>query len=504
MRRILALSALISCASPPPDTTTVSESPLRPEAPLPFEPASADDAEVLIIGGGYEPQSSAFSLQQDVQLAQQTFAGPIHTLFGSGEGTLLAKASATEVPSTRQLLGRFFGTRSEATLVYEPATLHLDGPNTKATSLKALERAMSQKGPQLTVYAATHGDHGDQRIDNALILWGQQYLSGRDLAPLIESANRPTVFISTSCFGGGLADAVLLGLPKTCGFFAARFDEAASGCDPNPDRGAQEAYGLYFLNALRGADREGEPLPFEQLDIDKDGGISYLEAHTYVSYTSQSLDVPNTTSDRWLELTIPAPNTDFLTLDPSFEAEANALWAAERAIIVSLSEALSLKDYDAVLAKRGKIEDRLDRLDDKIRSRELAVESAWHDLRIYLVTQWPALSSPWSPQFESTLQTYDDPIREALLTSDLGKTYQSRVADLHGIYVKQERTRLRLSRVERLQLAYLTLLRGAQLRQTNPEGWEQYLTLRDCENRVPRTNPLDESSPGDYPSPKAP
>src|SRR4029453_14151341 len=82
-----------------------------------------------------------------------------------------------------------------------------------------------------------------------------------------------------------------------CGFFASTWDRPANGCDPDPERGRQEGYSLHFLEAPRGQDRAGAPVA--GLDLDGDGKVSLLEAHTRARIASRSLDVPPPTSERW-------------------------------------------------------------------------------------------------------------------------------------------------------------------------------------------------------------
>ena len=85
-----------------------------------------------------------------------------------------------------------------------------------------------------------------------------------------------------------------------CGLFAGTWDRETSGCDANPDRRAQESYGLHFLHALAGKDRSGNALEPKRIDFDHDGKIGLLEAHARARIAAMSLDVPTTTSERFL------------------------------------------------------------------------------------------------------------------------------------------------------------------------------------------------------------
>ena len=64
---------------------------------------------------------------------------------------------------------------------------------------------------------------------------------------------------------------------KRCGLFAGTWDRQTSGCDANPDRKAQESYGLHFIHALSRTERTGAPLADALIDFDHDGvvGLAY-------------------------------------------------------------------------------------------------------------------------------------------------------------------------------------------------------------------------------------
>jgi hypothetical protein len=119
---------------------------------------------------------------------------------------------------------------------------------------------------------------------------------------------RPVRVVLTSCFSGGFAELAFAGADAgkrelaagRCGLFAATAEREASGCDPNPDRAAQEGYGLHFLQALQGRDRAGA---VAAIDLDGDGKVSLLEAHARARIASAGIDVPTSTSERWLRAT---------------------------------------------------------------------------------------------------------------------------------------------------------------------------------------------------------
>ena len=110
----------------------------------------------------------------------------------------------------------------------------------------------------------------------------------------------------TACYGGGFAGVAFQDAHASagaasadlCGLFATSPEHESNGCDPNPDRQAQEGYALHLLHALRGHDRDGEAAP--GIDLDGDGQVGMLEAHTRARIASRSIDLPSTTSERFL------------------------------------------------------------------------------------------------------------------------------------------------------------------------------------------------------------
>src|SRR5207247_4973882 len=78
---------------------------------------------------------------------------------------------------------------------------------------------------------------------------------------------------------------------KRCGLFAGTWDRQTSGCDANPDRKAQESYGLHFIHALSRTERTGAPLADALIDFDHDGVVGLLDAHTRARIAAVSLDV---------------------------------------------------------------------------------------------------------------------------------------------------------------------------------------------------------------------
>src|SRR5262249_20179512 len=105
----------------------------------------------------------------------------------------------------------------------------------------------------LTVYIAAHGEQAERAADNAALVWGNDALTATRIAALHDGSKRPLQLIVTSCFSGGFAELAFHAADASrgaaraprCGLFAGPWDRETSGCDPDPDRAAQEGYSLH-------------------------------------------------------------------------------------------------------------------------------------------------------------------------------------------------------------------------------------------------------------------
>jgi hypothetical protein len=82
------------------------------------------------------------------------------------------------------------------------------------------------------------------------------------------------------------------------GFFSQVHDRAAAGCTPDVDEADYQEYSSFFWAALAGRTRAGVALP--SVDYDKDGIVSFSEAHAYAVLASDTIDIPVRTSDALL------------------------------------------------------------------------------------------------------------------------------------------------------------------------------------------------------------
>ncbi len=168
-------------------------------------------------------------------------------------------------------------------------------------------------GDTLLLYVTDHGElNRKDPTNNTIVLW-QERLSVDQLRGLLGTLDPGVrvVMLMSQCFSGSFANAIfaaddaLVASGRQCGYFASSADRPAYGCYPE-NRGVDGVgHSHHFFEAL------------EQLG-------RMPEAHRRVLVTDDSPDVPNTTSDFYLQQLIAAEATRTGTAP---EAVADALLA---------------------------------------------------------------------------------------------------------------------------------------------------------------------------------
>lgn len=187
--------------------------------------------------------------------------------------------------------------RNRAALVRQP----IDGsrPATLANVAQFFRQLARQpRSRNLLVFVGHGGPDGAG-------LWGQLgELGPADLAALHATGQGDDVLVSGNCFGGVMARSM------SCGFFAARPDIIATGCQADAADVAQSRdYLKVFFSSL-------DPQEKARADANHDGRISFDEAHFFASTWGDTRNVTYTTldalADAWFDShpeTLPATLT---------------------------------------------------------------------------------------------------------------------------------------------------------------------------------------------------
>jgi hypothetical protein len=425
-------------------------------------------------------------------------------LFSGGPGSNAVQVSVLRVGSEedteagpevslRAILGELLAPRAGRDAVYRATELHPEGAATAEAILSAIEGAAMDGDAPLTVLLAGHGVGGEEPRESRFLTWGTDDLWVEDLASVLDElpGHRPVRFVITSCYAGGFAEIAFAGADPEqgiadtdrCGFFATTWDRAAAGCDPNPDRGAHEGYGIHFLHALNGEARDGGALDLREVDLDGDGAISLLEAHSRARIASGSLDVPVTTSERLLRAVVDADGLEPVSqADP---AEGAAAPFEERAVVDALTERLGLARPGDAHARLAGLRARMEALADRLDGLDEEVAALEEELAASLLHRWPVLDDPWRDDFEATLASEGDAIERFLGESALGAQLAERREGRDAIASEHDALLLEAAPVERLVRAMETLALAARLRAEGGSYWLRYQALLACERGRP-------------------
>jgi hypothetical protein len=436
-----------------------------------------------VVGGGATPEFTEVSLEQDAELAVQVLSGPGLVLFAGGEGSASVRVLAPShgAESLLSELGAVFDPRSGRDSRYR--NTHLNAQAASLTNFEtSLALASSASKEPLLVYVASHGQQGNEPRENFIELWAGEPVSVAQLDELTASAKRPVRFVIASCYSGGFAELAFSNAEaqrgatslERCGLFAGTWDRQTSGCDPNPDRRAQEGYSLHLLHALRGEDRAGKPLPRAQLDIDGDGKISLLEAHTRARIASHSIDVPTTTSERYLREVVKTG------VAPQWK-----LVAEEEAVVKQLGARLGLKDMAAAERRYQELSTKLDALQPELDAADDELERARAQLGAQLLARWPVLSDPYHDEFASTLQREGKSIAELLQGSRLAQAYRQARTQADAVGARANALDADEAVVLRLLRAHETAGLASALAARGGDAYAHYRALLACERGLP-------------------
>ncbi|HTV24647.1 MAG TPA: hypothetical protein VMG12_38410 [Polyangiaceae bacterium] len=472
-----APAAAAAPASPTP-------APLPSPAPPSEPPAVTGPLRFLAIGGGPTPESNEVSLEQDIDLVRRALPAPGLVLFAGGSGSPSVRELEPNPKGdpVRTALGDLFAPRSGRQSRYRAPSFAAERATLENVQTR-LSSALAEGDGPLLVYIAAHGDQGTDAKSNAVALWGGHALSVSALAELHEHHRRPLRLIATSCFSGGFGELAFAAADASghhpspvprCGLFAGTADRETSGCDPNPNRRAQESYGLHLAHALAGTRRDGSRLEPGVADYDHDGKIGLLDAHTFARIEAVSFDVPTTTSERWLR-----------------EVEAGSapidrrLLPEDAAVIDRLEAAIGTRGEDAVRARWSELDQKLAALEASIDRAEDELTDRVADEATRLLERWPVLDDPYHPEFEATFHEHRAAIEQLLTSSPEARSRAQTDHHLHALYDQLDTISVQEARVLRVTRAYETLHKAAALMKRGGPAAKYYATLLACERAVP-------------------
>ena len=294
----------------------------------------------LTIGGGYSPSGNQVSLEKNVLFLQSVLAEkrpdrPRHEIyFADGDDAerdvhFRDPDFDKTVPPARRIMAEIFGEPESMDFVYRNHEIPNETGPAEKELIEARFRQLAnelQSGDRLIVYATGHGGEarggrgGGRRraggggrgrgnpYNTTLYMWGDERVSASEFAGWLNDF-RPDVtivLVMVQCHAGGFAHSIFeqatasqgLAPHARCGFFSQVHDRAAAGCTPDVNEADYQEYSSFFWAALAGRTRAGAVLA--SVDYDKDGVVSFSEAHAYAVLASDTIDIPIRTSDAFL------------------------------------------------------------------------------------------------------------------------------------------------------------------------------------------------------------
>ena len=298
----------------------------------------------FVVAGGGAPSYNEIALEKNVRYFQRTLA---YMGWDPAISTVLFANGTDGQPTVRYLdiLGRE----------------RFKVPNIENLTGAATETAVQQwfaTYPQTTqgtarcpafFYFTGHGAlNRDNPDNNAMILWGEDFLSVQELADLLDlwPAEVPFVTMMAQCYAGAFANLIYEGgdptqpvaLQTRCGFFATVKHRPSVGCTPLVNESDYQDYSSSFFAGLSGRDRVGNSV--SSADYDANGLISFAEAHAFAKVDEETSDWPVSTSEAWLQEQISATQIRAI-LETSMIGVAQQARPEQRYVIESLATKLN-------------------------------------------------------------------------------------------------------------------------------------------------------------------
>jgi hypothetical protein len=274
---------------------------LQAQSPLVAQ-TTAQPPDFLVVGGGPDPCQNEIALEKNVLYFQRT----LNTLGFQPTVASIFFANGNNGQTTIRYLDEQRLEQYKA-----PAIPHLNGAATVAN----LQNWMQQKGQQnpnqsVFFYFTGHGGlNGENPENNFLALWHRQELSVQELSGMLDKLppQKSVVAMMAQCYSGSFANLIYQGgdpknpiaLQTRCGFFATVKGRPAVGCTPEVNEADYRDYSSSFFAGLSGRSRTGEAVP--SADYNRDGRVSYAEAHAFAKVDDRGKDWPISTSEAWLQ-----------------------------------------------------------------------------------------------------------------------------------------------------------------------------------------------------------
>ncbi|MFO1435789.1 MAG: hypothetical protein U1F34_05310 [Gammaproteobacteria bacterium] len=458
-----------------------------------FDPGAAAAEKAIIIGGGPNLKESQGQIEQNVvwlQAILPRLGYQIDMYYGngneSGDDVTYVDVDAPNI-DLRMPLAEVFETAGYSQAIYKHHDVKDVLGSTREEELTpALEKTFAALTPGSSILLVFNGHGGeghDVYTDNTLDLWGSSAITVAELDQIFDKApERSTIhFVLPQCFSGGFASLMYrppgtkrLSPQNRCGFMSQDPHRGAEGCDLDVGHVDYRDYTTYFFAALAGKSRNDDSLASDP-DLDRDGRVSFLEAHWYALRTAVSDDLPRSTSEVFLEDWEPRALRDAVVPDNT----QSVYWQIAADVAAAHGWSLSESQLKAKEEELTHDEELSEKQENDLRD---SIKDLQSELRRLLIKRWPMLRQPYKDLSTSKDQQELKEINAFLNTNadyirlrDALDALQAAEANT----LEHSRQKTQIEKVERmLKLARLKALFDAHASQ-NERG--QYLRLINCE-----------------------
>jgi Peptidase C13 family len=257
----------------------------------------------LVVGGGGAPSYNEIALEKNVLYFQRT----LETMgYKPEEVASILFANGNNGQATIRYINPQRQQQFKVTEIK-----HLKGAATISNFRRYIQKIRQKKDSKpLFIYFTGHGGKNSQDLNNnSFYMWHNQELSVKQFATILDKIpqERPIVVMMAQCFSGSFANMIYergnpqgsIALQTRCGFFATIKSLPSVGCTPEVNEADYRDYSSSFFAGLSGRDRTGKNVA--SADYNKDGKISYAEAHAFAKVDEKTMDLPISTSESWLQ-----------------------------------------------------------------------------------------------------------------------------------------------------------------------------------------------------------
>jgi hypothetical protein len=255
----------------------------------------------LVLGGGGAPSYNEIAIEKNVLYFQRT----LKTMGFDPDQVAIYFANGNDGAKTIRYFDNAGKEKFKAPEI--PGILgSATWKNVQDTIAKTKQSSTKQP---LFFYFTGHGSLNEaDENNNAMILWNEREVNVKQFTRVLDQLpeTKPFVTVMVQCYAGAFANMIYqkgdpkqpIALQTRCGFFATIKQQPSVGCTPEVDESDYQDYSSSFFAGLSGVNRVGKPVT--SADYNRDGQVSFAEAHGFAKVDEQAADLPISTLEAWL------------------------------------------------------------------------------------------------------------------------------------------------------------------------------------------------------------